>query len=175
MVTPETGSVSDASGVVDVATGNAQVFNVYTNSSADVSSYGGVIGLSTKIAKDFDFGLNYTYAKLDFDQASDPDFSAGFNTPEHKVKVSLGNPNLFKDFGFNINARWSDEYFWQATIANAMIPARTVVDAQINYSVPSIKSTFKIGGTNLGGKEYQSAVGSPFIGSQYFVSWTINN
>lgn len=175
VVTPKTGSVSDASGVGDVATGNVQIFNVYTNSSADVSSYGGVIGLSTKIAKDFDFGLNYTYAKLDFDQASDPDFSAGFNTPEHKVKVSLGNSNLFKDFGFNINARWSDEYFWQATIANTMIPSRTVVDAQINYSVPSIKSTFKIGGTNLGGKEYQSAVGSPFIGSQYFVSWTINN
>ncbi|MFI1744927.1 TonB-dependent receptor [Thalassobellus sediminis] len=175
VVTPKSGSVTDASGVVDVATGNFQVFNVYTNSSADVSSYGGVIGLSTKIAKKFDFGLNYTYSKLDFDQSTDPDFSAGFNTPEHKVKVSLGNPELFKNFGFNINARWSDEYFWQATIANAIIPSRTLVDAQINYSVPSMKSTFKIGGTNLGGKEYQSAVGSPFIGSQYFISWTINN
>ncbi|MFL1012477.1 TonB-dependent receptor [Flavisericum labens] len=175
VVTPETGSVTDMSGVVDVATGNFQVFNVYTNSSADISSFGGVIGLSTKIAKKFNFGLNYTYAKLDFDQSTDPDFSAGFNTPEHKVKVSLRNPELFKNFGFNVDARWSDEYFWQATIANAIIPARTVVDAQINYSVPSMKSIFKIGATNLGGKEYQSAVGSPFIGSQYYVSWTINN
>ncbi|WP_242203807.1 TonB-dependent receptor [Aestuariivivens insulae] len=175
VVTPENGSVNDNSGVVDVATGNYQVFNVYTNSKGDVSSYGGVIGLSTKFGNGFDIGLNYTYAKLDFDQSTDPDFSASFNTPEHKVKVSLGNPELFKNFGFNINARWSDEYFWQATIANAMIPSRTVIDAQINYSVPSIKSIFKIGGTNLGGKEYQSAVGSPFIGSQYFISWTINN
>ena len=176
VVTPKSGSVSDLSGVLDVAGGNTQVFNVYTNSSGDVSSYGGVIGLSTKIIdKQFDLGLNYTYSKLDFDQSTDPDFSAGFNTPEHKIKVSLGNRELFKNFGFNINARWSDEYFWQATIANVMIPSRTVVDAQINYSVSSIKSIFKIGGTNLGGKEYQSAVGSPFIGSQYFVSWTINN
>ncbi|WP_298238733.1 TonB-dependent receptor [uncultured Algibacter sp.] len=175
VITPETGSVMDASGVAAIAAGNFQQFNVYTNSSADVSSYGAVIGLSTKIAKDFNFGLNYTYAKLDFDQASDPDFSTGFNTPEHKLKVSLGNPELFKNFGFNVNARWSDEYFWQATLANGMVPSRTVVDAMINYSVPSIKSTFKLGGTNLGGKEYQSAVGSPFIGSQYFVSWTINN
>ncbi|MFG6686824.1 TonB-dependent receptor [Mariniflexile sp. HNIBRBA6329] len=175
VVTPKSGSVSDMTGVSAIATGNYQIFGIYTNSSADVSSYGGVIGLSTKIAKDFDFGINWTYAKLDFDQTTDPDFSPGFNTPEHKVKVSLGNPELFKNFGFNVNARWSDEYFWQATIANAMIPARTVVDAQINYSVPSMKSTFKIGGTNLGGKEYQSAVGSPFIGSQYYVSWTINN
>ncbi len=175
VVTPKTGSVTDLSGVLDVAGGNTQVFNVYTNSSADVSSYGGVIGLSTKIAKNFDLGFNYTYSKLDFDQSTDPDFTVGFNTPEHKVKVSLGNRELFKNFGFNVNARWSDEYFWQATIANTIIPSRTVVDAQINYSVPSMKSIFKIGGTNLGGKEYQSAVGSPFIGSQYFVSWTINN
>lgn len=175
VITPKSGSVSDLSGVLDIASGNRQVFNVFTNSSADVSSYGGVIGLSTKIAKEFEFGLNYTYAKLDFDQSTDPDFMAGFNTPEHKIKVSLGNPELFKNFGFNVNARWSDEYFWQSTIANAMIPERTVIDAQINYYVPSMKSIFKVGATNLGGKEYQSAVGSPFIGSQYFVSWTINN
>jgi iron complex outermembrane recepter protein len=175
VITPRSGSVSDLTGVLDIASGNRQVFNVYTNSKADVSSYGGVIGLSTKIGGDFDFGVNYTYAKLDFDQTTDPDFMASFNTPEHKVKVSLGNPELFKNFGFNVNARWSTEYFWQSTLANGMIPERTVVDAQLNYSVPSMKSTFKVGATNLGGKEYQSAVGAPFIGSQYFISWVINN
>ena len=49
------------------------------------------------------------------------------------------------------------------------------MDAQLNYRVPCIKSIFKIGGTNLGGKEYVSAVGSGLIGQQYFISWTINN
>jgi hypothetical protein len=182
VITPNNGSTSDLSGVIDIAngllngaTGNYTVFQVNTNSTADVSSYGAVIGLSTKIARTFDLGFNYTYAKLDFDQASEPDFSTGFNTPEHKVKVSFGNENLFKDFGFGVNVRWSDEYFWQASIANAIMPARTVVDAQINYTVPSLKSIFKVGGTNLGGKEFQSAVGGPFIGQQFFVSMTINN
>ena len=175
VVTPNSGSTADMSGVIDLATGNRTVFQLYTNSLADVNSYGAVIGLSTRIANDYRLGFNYTYAQFDFDQASDPDFSAGFNTPEHKVKVSFGNPKLFKNFGFNVNVRWSDEYFWQASIANAIIPSRTVVDAQLNYSVPSMKSVFKIGGTNLGGGEYQAAVGSPFIGSQYFISWVINN
>ncbi|RIA08384.1 TonB-dependent receptor-like protein [Flavobacteriaceae bacterium MAR_2010_72] len=182
VITPNNGSVSDLSGVLDIAngllsgpTGNYTVFQVNTNSTANVSSYGAVLGLSTKIAGNFDLGFNYTYAKLDFDQASEPDFSAGFNSPEHKVKVSFGNDSLFKDFGFGVNVRWTDEYFWQASIANAIMPARTVVDAQINYSIPSLKSIFKVGGTNLGGKEFQSAVGGPFIGSQYYVSWTINN
>tara|TARA_R110002073_G_scaffold40547_5_gene115110 strand:- start:226697 stop:229444 length:2748 start_codon:yes stop_codon:yes gene_type:complete len=151
-----------------------RVFQLYTNSTADVASYGANLGLNTRIGG-FDLGLNYTYAKLDFDQAAEPDFSAGFNTPEHKVKVSFGNTNLFENFGFNINARWSDEYLWQSSIANAMVDSRTVLDAQLNYSVPKIKSVFKIGGANLGGQEYQSAVGTGYIGSQYYVSWTINN
>lgn len=175
VVTPENGSVNDASGVASIATGNYEIFNVYTNSSADIKSYGAAVGLTTKVGNGFDLGLNYTYAKLDFDQSTDPDFSAGFNTPEHKVKFSVGNPELFKNFGFNVNARWSDEYFWQSVIGNAIIPARTVIDAQINYSVPSLKSIFKLGGTNITGDEYQSAIGAPFIGSQYYISWVINN
>ena len=185
VITPVNGSPFDGSGVAAIIANipalpgfNRDVlvpFQTYTNSLADVKSYGAVIGLSTKIAKDYRLGFNYTYAQFDMDESKDPDFKAGFNTPEHKVKVSLENPKLFKNFGFGVNARWSDEYLWEASIANAVMPSRFVVDAQINFSVPSIKSIFKAGATNLGGKEYQAAVGAPFIGSQYFVSWTINN
>ena len=174
VVTPNDGSTSDATGVQDIVNGNTTAFQTYTNASADVSSYGANIGLNTKLFG-FDLGASYTYAKLDFDQEDDPDFSAGFNTPEHKVKLSLGHNNLFKNFGFNINARWSDEYFWQASIANAVMPERTVVDAQINLRIPKLKSTFKIGGSNLGGDEYRSAVGTGAVGSQFFVSWVVNN
>ncbi len=150
-----------------------QFFQVYTNSKADISSYGATLGVSTKLNK-FDVGVNYTYAKFNFDQASDPDYEAGFNTPEHKVKVSLGSEDLFKNFGFGINYRYQTEYLWQATFADAMVPARSVFDAQINYKVPSIKSEFKVGGSNIGGKDYIVAPGTGMIGSQYFISWTIN-
>ena len=160
---------------VALGQGDFQVFQVYTNSAADISSYGASIGLNTKILNGFDFGVSYTYAKFDFDQSTDPDFEAGFNTPEHKVKVQFGNTELFKNFGFNINARYQSDYLWESTFLDATIESRTVVDAQINYSVPSIKSVFKLGGANLGGKEYFSAPGVGAIGSQYYVSWTINN
>ena len=88
--------------------------------------------------------------------------------------MSFGNPKLLKNFGFNINGRWNDEYFWQSSSANAVVESRTVVDAQLNYTVPKIKSTFKIGGSNIGGQEYFSAPGTGAIGAQYYVSWTIN-
>ncbi|MCL7762060.1 TonB-dependent receptor [Polaribacter sp. Z014] len=161
--------------LVALGSGDFVAFQTYTNSAADISSYGATIGLNTKIFNDFNLGLNYTFAKFDFDQASDPDFEAGFNTPEHKVKLQFGKRELFKNFGFNINARWQDKYRWESTFLDATIASRTVLDAQINYSVPSWKSVFKLGGANLTGKEYLSAPGVGAIGSQYYISWTINN
>jgi hypothetical protein len=77
--------------------------------------------------------------------------------------------------GFNINARCQDEYWWESTFLDATVDSRTVLDAQVNYSVPSIKSVFKLGGANLGGREYFSAPGVGAVGSQYYISWTINN
>ena len=174
VVTPISGVAGELSGVFDLATGNVDAFQTYTNSKADISSYGASFGVTAKVFNMLDLGFNYTLAKFDFDQESDPDFSAGFNTPEHKWKISLGSPDIVGNLGFNINVRWSDEYLWQSTIANAVIPSRTVGDAQINYFVPKIKSMFKVGAANIGGKEYQSAVGAPFIGTQFFVSWVIN-
>ena len=159
---------------VALSQGDFKAFQVYTNSPADITSYGGTIGLTTKMFGNYNFGLNYTLSKFDFDQSTDPDYEASFNTPKHKVKFSFGNTALVENLGFGINIRWSDQYLWESTFQNGMIDARTTVDAQINYSVPSFKSTFKIGGANIGGKEYVSAPGTGSVGSQYYVSWTIN-
>lgn len=152
-----------------------RTFSVKTNSTVDVDSYGLGLGLNTKIFNGFDVGLNYTWSKFDFDQAADPDFEAGFNTPEHKVKMQFGHPNLFENFGFNVSARWQNEFYWQSTFLEGTVEERTVLDAQVNYSVPSIKSVFKVGGSNLTGKEYLSAPGVGAVGAQYYISWTINN
>ena len=162
--------------VAAIANGDFQAFQTYTNSDAEVNSYGGSIGVSTKILGNFDLGGNYTYAKLDFDTEANPDFRTNFNTPEHKVKATFGNTELFENFGFNVAWRWSDTYFWEASFGDGQIPAFNVLDAQINYRVPKfLKSTFKVGATNILGDEYYTAFGTGFIGSQYYVSWTINN
>jgi outer membrane receptor for ferrienterochelin and colicin len=177
VLVPLYGIVGDADNLAlaALANGDRVSFSTYTNTSADISSYGATLGLNTKILNGFMVGLNYTWSKFDFDQASDPDFEAGFNTPEHKVKLQFGKTDLLKNLGFNINLRWQDKYLWESTFLDGTIDARTVLDAQVNYRVPSWKSTFKLGGANLTGKEYFSAPGVGAIGSQYFLSWTINN
>ena len=73
-----------------------------------------------------------------------------------------------------MNYRWSDSFLWEATFQVGDVPAYTVLDAQINYTIPSIKSVFKAGGSNLLGDEYFQAVGTGLIGAIYYVSWTIN-
>lgn len=155
--------------------GDFKAFQTYTNSPADVKSFGATLGLSAKVFGNFDLEGNYTYAEEDFDQASAPDFSTNFNTPKHKVKLSFGNTDLFENFGFNVNYRWSDNYIWQGTFANGKVPSFSVVDAQVNYLVPSFKSTIKLGATNIGGDDYYTAFGTGLIGSQYYLSLTFNN
>lgn len=151
-----------------------RIYQVYTNTSADVSSLGFGVGLSKKVYKDFELGANYNYSQLDFDQSQDPGFVTGFNTPKHRVKASLGNTRLFKNFGFNTNVRWNSEYLWQSSFADGMVPETTVFDAQINYAVPAYKLLFKLGGTNIGGKDYIQVIGAGSIGQQWFASLTIN-
>lgn len=174
-VVPFYGTAGDnALSLLALQNGDIKAYQTYTNSKADINSYGGTVGIDTKIMGNFDIGVNYTYADLDFNQSEDPDFRTNFNTPKHKVKASFGNTELLTNFGFNVNYRWSDTYLWQASFADGDIPAYSVLDAQINYAIPSIKSVFKLGGSNLLGHEYFSAIGTGFVGSIYYVSMTIN-
>ena len=173
---PLYGTVGDNSLSVDAVLNNDMIrYGTYTNSDADVNSYGASLGLSMKVLGNYDLEGSYTYTKLDFDREANPGVQLNFNTPEHKFKASFGNTQLFDNFGFNVSYRFSDDYFWEATFGQGVVPEFHVVDAQINYTVPSIKSTFKLGGTNLTGKEYFTAFGTGFIGSMYYLSWTINN
>jgi len=176
VISPLYGTVGDGTLSFDaIKNRDYQIYGSYTNAEADVKSYGASIGLSTKILGNFDLSGSYTYAKLDFDQEAYPSFVTNFNTPEHKFKASFGNTELFKNFGFNVSYRFSDDYYWEATFGDGVVPEYHVVDAQINLVVPSMKSIFKAGATNLTGKEYTTAYGTGYIGSMYYVSWTINN
>ncbi len=175
VIAPFYGTVGDQLSVAAIAAGDYQVYQAYTNSPVDVNSYGGSAMLTAKLLKKFDFTANYTYTKQDFDRTLYPDFRTNFNTPEHKVKASFGSTELVDNFGFNVAWRWSDDYFWEATFGDGEVPSFSTVDAQINYTIPSLKSTLKLGAANLGGYDYFTAFGTGLIGSQYYLSLTINN
>lgn len=173
VISPLYGQVGDNSlSLLALQSGDYKVFQAYTNADSGVQSYGASIAVASKILNGFDISANYTFA--DFEQ-DDPEFRASFNTPKHKVKASFGHTELVKNFGFNLSYRWSDSYFWQSSFGDGNIPSISVFDAQLNYTVPKIKSIFKVGAANLSGEEYYTAYGTGLIGTQLYVSWIINN
>lgn len=174
VIAPYYGAVGTPESFQALANGDRRVYQVYTNTDSQVTSLGFGAGISRKVYKDFELGVNYNYAEFQFDQAEDPDFVPGFNTPKHRIKGSIGNPKAFKNFGFNINVRWNSEYLWQSSFAEGTVPENTVLDAQVNYAIPSLKTVLKVGATNLFGEDYTQVIGAGKIGQQWFASITIN-
>ena len=176
VLSPLYGTVGDnALSVLAMVNGDYETWSVYTNSDAEINSWGGAIGVTTKVFGDFDLSANYTKSILDFDEALNPDFATNWNTPEHKVKAQFGNRKLFKNFGFNVAWRYNSEFYWEATFGEGAVPAEHVIDAQVSLTLPKLKTVLKAGAANLGGNEYFTAFGSGLIGSQYYLSLTINN
>ena len=174
VVVPLYGDVGTPLSVSALRNGDTRTVQVYTNSKSEITSTGFGIGITKKVYKNFELSSSYNFAEFTFDQESDPSFEPSFNTPKHRVKASFGNDRLFKNFGFNTNVKWNSEYLWQSSFVDGIVPENVVFDAQINYAIPVLKSVFKFGAANLGGKDYIQVVGAGAIGQQYYASWTIN-
>jgi len=164
---------------VDAVNNNdLRTFQLYSNSKTEVKSVGFGVGLSKKVYKNFELGANYNYADFKYDEDKDPSFIPGFNTPKHRIKGSFGNDSVYKSnsfqAGFNFNVRWSTEYLWQSSFADGMVPENTVLDAQVTFALPKLKSLIKVGANNIFGDDYIQVIGAGAIGQQWFVSLTLN-
>ncbi len=85
--------------LIALNSGDYKPFQIYSNSKAEISSYGIGIGLTKKVFTRYDLSVNYVWSKFNFDQSTDPDYEAGFNTPEHVVKASFGSQRVIKESG----------------------------------------------------------------------------
>ena len=150
------------------------LFSPYVNSSSEVTSTGVGIGFTYNFFKGYNLTGNYNYATFDLGDNADNDFRAGFNTPENKFNIGIGNRKVFKNFGFNVNFRWQDEFLWESTFGIWNVPEFGVLDAQVNYKISTIKTIVKIGGTNLLGGDYRTNLGAPFVGQQFYLSLTFD-
>jgi outer membrane receptor protein involved in Fe transport len=148
------------------------LYSPYTNSKEDVKSKGVGLGLTYSLPRNFKLMGSWNYA--DFEANEGPEFRANFNTPKNKFTVGLANRKIAKNLGFNINYRWQTHFEWQSSYGIWEVPEYGVVDAQINYKLTGIKTMLKIGGTNIGGGDYRTNLGSPFIGQMYYISLTFD-
>jgi outer membrane receptor protein involved in Fe transport len=138
------------------------------NSPYTLRSNGIGIGLTYTLLENLMLTGNYNYTTFWGEQ--DADFLAQFNTPRNHFSIGLGSSNFKRKFGFNVNYRYQDAFLWQSPYGTATIPSYGVLDAQLNYKLPAIKTILKVGGTNLGGNDYRTNFGAPYVGQIYYVS-----
>ena len=171
---PTSGKVGSDEAVLDMLTRSKQNrYRVYTNAKNIYNSFGSSLGVTLNFYKKFSISGNANYNVLS--KNPNPDvFLTGFNTPEWVTNIAFGNREIAKNIGFNVVWRWQDEVFWESTLANGLVPAYSTFDAQVNLRVPKLKTTIKLGGSNILNKRYIQFAAGPTIGALYYTSITVD-
>lgn len=141
------------------------------NSTQTVKSTGWGIGIEYKVIQNF-----MLYGNLFSDVLRDvaPGDITFFNAPKYRYNIGVRNDNVCKNIGFNIVMRWQDNNFYEGTFVTGTLPYFASVDAQVTYKPAGTKSTFRVGGTNLGNNYYRTGYGSPAVGGLYYMSYGFN-
>lgn len=172
---PSTGKVGTDASVTDMLAANRSKqtrYRVYTNAKNTYDNYGASLGLTYNFHKKWTVAGNLNYNDIVDNKEKDV-FATGFNTPDWVTNLSFGNRELFKHFGFNVVWRWQNTFYWESPLANGDVPAFSTVDAQVNYRIPKIKTTVKVGGSNLFNHRYIQYAAGPTIGALYYAAFTV--
>jgi len=170
--------VSEA--VVQSRTGpNFELYSAYSstnvsyvqNSTDNVKSIGWGIGLEYQLMKRY-----VVYGNVFSDQLRDVDPSVVtfFNAPKYRFNIGLRNENVCHNIGFNVVFKWQDNNYYEGTFVSGTLPYFGWWDAQVTYRPPTTKSTFRVGGTNLGNQYQRTGFGSPSVGGLYYISYGYN-
>ena len=153
--------------------GSYAIYQADSNSDEDLKTYGLSVEFVQALSDKLMFNLIYDYNKLDFTPDPSSDFEAAFNTPEHNIKGGIVG-KLSNAISYNLSARYNSEYYYEASFIDGMIDSKTVLDAQVSFDLTDINAVLKVGGNNIGGKDYQSVLGGGNIGSVYYTSITFD-
>ncbi|MBI3137413.1 MAG: TonB-dependent receptor [Sphingobacteriales bacterium] len=172
---PRTDKVGTDASAVDMLASNRskQVrYRVFTNAKNTYHNSGSSLGLTWKLYKRFTLSGNLNYNTIRANTTADI-FITAFNTPKWVSNFSIGNREVVKNFGFNIVWRWQDAFRWESPLANGRVPAYQTIDAQVTYRLPQLKSSVKLGGSNIFNKRYIQYAAGPSIGALYYMAITV--
>lgn len=167
------GSINPAA-AFDIVDGKTQLYQLYTNASDEVSAQGATLGLTYSLPKNYRAHVNTTWANFSLEDAN-PDNIPPFNTPDWKANFMLSNDRLTERFGFSLGLHWQKAYNWYGTftqLSPGEIGSFAMLDAQLSYRIPSLKTTLKLGANNLTNQKIVTAYGSPAQRGLYFLSLT---
>jgi len=165
---------ADQDAATAIANGDLFPFSIDGNIEQEVSSYGASVAVNQALSRKLALNFSYDYNDLDYTQGPNSTYEAEFNTPKHRVKLSLVGRGINDNISFNLSARSNSAYDYRASFIDERIEANTVVDAQVSFDLNQFNSVLKVGATNIGGDDYVSLVGSGLIGQMFYTSLTFN-
>lgn len=161
----------------DILNGNVHAYQLYTNAPDKVSAQGISLGLNYLFDKGYNLGGNLSWSSFNLRNAN-PNNIAAFNTPEYSTNVTFENSNVVNGFGFSLAWHWQSAFDWYGTF-NEMRPGRidaySLVDLQINKKFPKMRSTIKLGASNIFNNKVYQSYGSPAIGAIYYAAITFDD
>ncbi|QMU27845.1 TonB-dependent receptor [Adhaeribacter radiodurans] len=144
-------------------------YRLWTNSTSTVYNYGSSLGVKYNFYRNYSLAGNGSYAKL-HRKAFNDGLEEAFNTPTWITNLSLSNPTIAKNVGFQVNWHWQAAFLWQSSLGTGPVLAYHSLDAQVNVKIPSAKVLVKVGATNLLNHSYYQMVAGPSIGGLYYVT-----
>jgi len=150
-----------------------RILSIPINSPTQVKTNGWGASLEYRFNKGF-----FVTANMSSDELGEVEnaFITYFNAPKFRGNASFGNYGMGKNkrVGFSLVYRWQSEFDYQSDLANGVVPAYRVLDAQISYKLPKISSMVRVGANNLLNQYYITALANPSIGGLYYVSFGYN-
>ncbi|GAB2645888.1 TonB-dependent receptor [Emticicia sediminis] len=156
----------------DILGGKTQLYQLYTNAADKVSIQGVGVGLGYILPKNYRINANATWSSFNILDANPSNIPA-FNTPKWKTNLVVSNAKLTEKLGFSVAWHWQSAFDWYGTFTTPLpgrINAYSLLDAQVSYRVPSLKTIVKLGASNLTNQYVVQAFGSPAVGGLYYVS-----
>lgn len=162
-------------GTFDRSTGfpkDIQAYRYSANSENLVTTQGASIGINYYLSNTITLKGNYSWNKLNKEFEDDPIIPA-FNTPEHKFnlgitghKVGLPFVNPRKtEWGFSLNYKWIEGFLYEGSPQfTGMIPTYDMLDGQISCRLIGLKTTLKLGASNVLNNRQFHTYGGPKIG-----------
>ncbi len=170
------GSVNSAAAADVLTATSRQAFQLYTNAADRVSTDGASAGLTTFLSRGYRLMANLTWAQFNILDAN-PNNIPAFNTPRFKSNLVLSNDRLTERVGFSLAWHWQEAFDWYGTFTQnqpGRIPVYSLLDAQVSYRVPAVKTVVKLGASNLANNYVVQAYGSPAVGGLYYLTLTFD-
>lgn len=153
-----------------------QVYRYSANSVNEVQTQGFSIGANYFLNDYIALGGNYSWNRLTKTDEDDPIIPA-FNTPEHKYNLSITARDIKSNaapgnfWGFGVNYKWIQGFIFEGSPQfTGFVPSYALVDAQVNYYVKTISTTFRLGASNLLNNMQFQTYGGPRIGRLAYFS-----